>query len=323
MSFYIKYEWINVDNGMDIADFWESLIWFSELSKEIFKVWKIKTDVDVRVTSVRKWSIIADIAISLQDYIHSFWSFEDFLYFLEITNTELFNEITSKLQEIWSDWVQKWKDLESFNKDYPTVWSIIANGIYDLLKTYLFVVIYFKIKSRNIDKIRDDENVNIWNWQQVKWETLKLIKKIVNKWKSSHFLEPIIEDKVSSIKIWKGDGFIEINHQNFEDFIWEWNEVLPELKNWEKYEFIWSFTAMQSNRGETITFLSHHFKTSNNKNFQFSCYLVDWKTTENYSDYYGSSKSLKVLAEVIRISDYKKPKLKILDVEVYQTILDI
>ncbi len=323
MWFIIKYEWINVDNWMDIDDFWESLIWFSELAKDIFKVWKIKTDVDVKITSVRKWSIIVDIALSLQDYIHSFWSFQDFLYFIEITNIELFNEITNKLQEIWSEWVQKWKDLESFNKDYPTIGSIISNWIYDLIKTYLIIVIYFKIKWKKIDNVRDKENIDIWNWKQVKWETLKSIKKIVNKWKSSHFLEPIIEDKVSDIKIWKDNDFIEINNNNFEYFIWEWNEILPELKNWEKYEFNWSFTAMQSNRGETITFLSHHFKSNNNQPFYFSCYLMDWNTTEDYSDFYGTSKSLKILAEVIRISNYKKPKLKILEVELYQTSLNI
>jgi hypothetical protein len=39
MNFIIKYEWISLDEWMDIRDFWESLIWFSELSKEIFKIW--------------------------------------------------------------------------------------------------------------------------------------------------------------------------------------------------------------------------------------------------------------------------------------------
>ena len=76
--------------------------------------------------------------------------------------------------------------------------------------------------------------------------------------------------------------------------LWDWFELYNS-------EFNWSFTAMQSNRGKTITFLSHHFKSSNNQPFQFSCYLKDWKTTEDYSDFYWASKSLKMLAEVIRV----------------------
>jgi len=308
---------------MDIEDFWESLIWFSELSKEIFKVWKIKTDVDVKITSVRKWSIIVDIAISLQDYVNSFWSFEDFLYFIEITNTELFNEITNKLEEIWNNWVKNINSLEEWAKEHPIQWWIVWAWIYDLIKTTFVAIKDYKVKNKKVENIWDKENIDLWNWKIVKWETLKSIKKIVNKWKSSHFLEPIIEDKVSNIKIWKDNDFIEINDNNFEDFVWKWNEILPELINWEKYEFNWSFTAMQSNRGETITFLSHHFKSNNNQPFQFSCYLKDWETTEDYSDFYGASKSLKVLAEVIRVSNYKKPKLKILEVELFQQILDI
>lgn len=323
MNFTIKYEWINLDNWMNIEDFWGSLIWFSSLSKEIFKVWKIKADVDVKVTSVRKWSIIVDIALWLQDYIHSFWSFEDFLYFIELTNQELFNEITGKLQEIWSEWAKKWNSLEEYAKENPIQWWLIWASIFRLVEITFVAIKDYKVKHKNLNNVWDRDEVDIWNWKKVKWEALKSIKKIVNKWKSAHFLEPIIEDKVSNIKIWEDNDYIEINNNNFESFIGEWNEILPELKNWEKYDFTGSFTAMQSNRGETITFLSHHFKNNNNQAFHFSCYLKDWESTEDYSDFYWASKSLKVSAEVIRVSDYKKPKLKILDVELFQTSLNI
>lgn len=323
MWFIIKYEWINLDNWMNIKDFWESLIWFSELSKDIFKIWKIRTDVDVKIISVRKWSIVVDIALSIENYINSFSNFTDFLYFIEITNLDFYNEIISKLQEIGKIWIEKWNDLESFNKDYPTIWSIIANWVYDLIKTFLIVTVIFKIKEKNTNNILNTDNIDIWNWKIVKWETLKEIKKIVSKWKWTHFLEPIIEDKVSKINIWEEWNFIEIDNSNFEYFIWEWNEILPELVNWNKYEFIWSFTAMQSNRWETISFSSHQYKYNNNQSFQFNCFLLDWKTTEDYAEFYWNSKELKLTAEVIRVSNYKKPKLKILNVELHQTALDL
>lgn len=323
MKFSLKYEWVNVDNWMDIKDFWESLLGFWELSKEIFKVGKIKTDVDVKITSVRKGSIIVDIALSLTDYINSFSSFEDFLYFIEITNRELFIEITSKLETISNESVNKINTLEQWAKENPIKWWVIGACVYDLIKTTLLVVKDYKIKWRKVENIWDKEDIDIGSWKMIKWETLKSIKVLVDKWKSVHFLEPIIEDKVNKIKIWKDSEYIEINNDNFEYFIWEWNEILPELKNWWKYEFRWSFTAMQSNRWETITFLSNHFKNNNNQAFQFSCYLVDGKTTEDYSDFYWASKSLKLQAEVIRVSNYKKPKLKILDVELHQTSLNL
>ena len=323
MNFTIKYEWLNVDNWMDIKDFWESLIWFSELSKEIFKIWKIKTEVDVKITSVRKWSIIVDIALWISDYIHSFSSFEDFLYFIEITNTELFNEITDKLQELWTEWANKWNSLEEYAKENPIAWWIIWASIFELIKLTFLSIKDYKIKDKNIENIWNKENINIWNWKFIKWETLKAIKKVVNKWKSSHFLEPIIEDKVSNIKIWKEADYIEINNDNFEYFIGKWNEILPELENGKNYEFTGSFTAMQSNRWETISFASHLHKNNNGQPFHFSCYLLDWKTTEDYAEYYWNSKDLKIIAEVIRISNYKKPKLKIIEVELHQQVLDI
>lgn len=323
MNLTIKYEWLNLSEWMDIKDFSESLIWFSDLSKEIFKIWKIKSDIDVKVTSVKQWSIIVDLVLWITDIISSFSSLEDFLYFLELTNADCYDEITKKLEEFWNYWAMKWQNLEEFTKEHPFLMWVVWAWVYDLLIVTIKTIRDFKIKDKKVEEIPDTQKIDVWNWTLIKWEALKDMKKIVIKWKSINFLEPIIEDEITSINISSEKESVEINNSNFDYFIWKWNEILPNLINWEIYYFIGSFTWMQSNRWETISFTSEEYKTKNNQPFQFSCYLPFWRTTEDYAEFYGASKRLKVRAEVVRISEYKKPKLKILSVSLFQTALDI
>lgn len=323
MSFFIRYDWSSIEDGIDIRDFWESLIGFQEFSKEILKAGKISTDIDIKVTSVRKGSIIVDIAFCTKEIHELFWSLQEFLYFLQIVAPEYYAQIQEQLMTIGNDAVHTWENLETFARQNPIAWWLIWAGIYDLIKIGFRAIGEFQVKTKSIESLPDTELVNIGKGKNVPAGFLKQTKKMVESWKGIAFLEPIIDEKIQNIQIGDTDDHEEVNEQNLWFFIGEWQEILPDLKNGSVKIFQWSFTGMQSNHGETMTFKSSEFKDKRNNYFLFSCLLPPQKKTEDFKDFYGESKHLKLTSEIYRSSPYKKPKLILQDVEIEQTSLGL
>lgn len=308
---------------MDIRDFSESLIGFQELAKDIFRTGKISSDIKIKITSVRKGSILVDTLFVAQQIHEVFKSLEDLLYFLQIVAPEYYLQFQHQLSAIWNDASQSWQSLEAFSRQNPFISWIVWAGTYDLIKTSFKAMGRYGLKNKKIESIPDNEQIDIGNGQKVPCGFLKQTKKIIESGKSLSFLEPIIEDKVSSIQIWTPEDFEEVQDTNLWNFIGEWQEILPGLKNGEVKIFKGSFTGMQSNNGETITFKSSEYRDKRNNYILFCCLLPRWKKTEDFKDFYGESKILKLNAEIYRSSVYKKPKFILLEVDIEQTTLDL
>ncbi len=85
---------------MDIRDFSESLIGFQELAKDIFRTGKISSDIKIKITSVRKGSILVDTLFVAQQIHEVFKSLEDLLYFLQIVAPEYYLQFQHQLSAI-------------------------------------------------------------------------------------------------------------------------------------------------------------------------------------------------------------------------------
>lgn len=315
----IIYRWdnVNLDNWISIEELGEQLINFSDLSKTIFKeVWKIDTkDLDLKITWLKNGSIIIDLIIdNIGDFVSCFKNVYDFLNYLHTIDIDIYN----KAIEYINSSINSYKELENWGKDHPIALSIstliiasYGNNLTNFLKKIF--KISKKVKILDVESFSDDSEINI-DWLPIKWKIVKNTKKIINQWKFVDFLEPIAEDKVNAIDIWLNEDFEEISNTDFENLIGDWFTVLPEYKNGEEYDFFWSFTAMQSNVGETMKLKCSNLKDKNGKYFLLSCIPSDWHTTEEYKEFYWESIIVNVEAEVFRNSVYKKPKLIIKNV---------
>lgn len=332
---FLKFEW-NIDNWIKIQDLSNSLIWYEKFIKSSFKSFDVNVEnIELRIFDIRKWSIIVDI-IFQYELFELFLTTNTFLDILKIVDVDAFNYVQNNI--INTFWLNAeisiktlWESVEAYWRQKPVstwiwvaVWVHYSLKILDkLLEKIYFLIVDKKIKnSKNIDTLSDEQEIEL-DWMNIKWKYLKKLKNtVINKWKAKELLEPIINDDIEVIKIWNEESIIDSWNINL--FLWEWSEILPFLINGQSYEFIWSFTAMQSNKWETMKFKSQlvkytskmiQTKNQHSEDFLFVVHLPYWLTTENYISYYWESKILKLTAEVLRENEFKKPKLKLLNVE--------
>lgn len=334
-STFLKFEW-DVDDWIKIQDLSNALAWYEKFIKSSFKSFDVNVEnVELKIYDIRKWSIIIDI-IFQYELLELFLTPNTFLDILKVVDLEIFNHVQENIVNTF--WLNAevnvktiWESIETYWRQNPvrtsiwvTVWTHYSLKILDklLAKIYFFIVNKKLKNSVSIDNSNDEQEIDL-DWTHVKWKYLKKLKNtVINKWKAKELLEPIINDDIESIKIGNEESII--NSSNINLFLGEWSEILPFLVNGQKYEFLGSFTAMQSNKWETMKFKTQLVKIdwkivqTKNKHWEDFLFVVNlpyWETTENYISYYWESKILKLEAEILRENEYKKPKLKLLNVD--------
>lgn len=332
---FLKFEW-DIDEWIKIQDLSNALIWYEKFIKSSFKSFDVNVDnIELKIYDIRKWSIIVDIVFQYE-LLNLFLTTNTFLDILKVVDLDIFNHVQENIVNTF--WLNAevsvksiWESIEAYWRQNPvstaiwvTTWTHYSLKILDklLLKIYYFIVNKKLKNSTAIDNSNDEQEIDL-DWIKVKWKYLKKLKNnVINKWKAKELLEPIINDDIETIKIWNEESII--NSWNINLFLWEWSEILPFLTNWQVYDFIWSFTAMQSNKWETMKFKAQLVKIdwkmiqTKNKHWEDFLFVVNlpyWETTENYITYYWESKILSLKAEILRDNEYKKPKLKLLSVK--------
>jgi len=131
-----------------------------------------------------------------------------------------------------------------------------------------------------------------------------------------NLLWPIINDSVESIEVSQDRSFTNntshIGNDDLDQLLCKDNEILPELVNGEIYKLTGVISSLKSTRGDSLTF---HYITKE------GCYNLDLLPptgldSKNYISFY--KENVVINAKVDRISIYKKPKLKLVDIELTQ-----
>ena len=128
-------------------------------------------------------------------------------------------------------------------------------------------------------------------------------------------LKPLIEDKAASIEVSAERKFknpVSINQNNFEKYLGEEEKILPHLENGDIHSLRGEIRSLKSTRGDSLTF-RYIYK---NKRYNMDLFPPDGVSTKQYIAYY--KEKVLVEAEVIRISFYKKPKLKLQSIDFSQ-----
>jgi hypothetical protein len=290
ISIRYKWNWLSLNDWIDIEELWNNLLEFSKLSKSILKdVWHVDiTNVNLKIVWLKNWSIIVDIIINnawnILEWFKDLYSLLDYLYTVDLEVYKLATDFINKNVNSYNEIENRWKDHPVFLLLVSFLLNVYRWSITKFLKKILKISKSVK-DNKKIDTLKDNQDI-ILSWESIKWSIAKRTKKLVDQWKYEEFLEPFIDDKIESIEIWEENDFEKIDETNYQKMLWTWFEIVPQFKNGEVYDFVWSFTAMQSNIWETMTLRSSDIKDRANKPMLFSCIPDDDCTSEQYKNYY-------------------------------------
>lgn len=315
-NFYIHYE-LNELDSIDLEALWKSIIWFNSLLKETFKISNIDWEIEIQAIQPKEGSIIIpilfDLALNHSDLL--FWNIDNFLDFLQITNTDLYNQANQYIQEVWYStaneinfWtieIIKWntsiqKDFNNFADKRPWEFAIYQK-VGEILLWLFYLWIFKKTKELKNKNIPDNETPKSY---------FSKIKKIWKRFKGALF--PLKTWDVKEIwfsKTWNKkdiDENTKITPKNMGDYLPDSEEIMKSYKDWLKYNFTWEIKNFQSSRWD---FLKIKVETDEWKKL-LVCKPSDWHTTEEFIQYYKKKVFFK--AEVLRESMFQIPKLKIL-----------
>jgi len=293
----IKYQWDPEKGGVDLKTLGESIVGFNSVIKETVKVLRIHGEVSVKASVVKDGSIIFEILTELSSIVSSipFENLQSFLDFLELVGKQTVSDgfaLASKAHE----------DLNSLYAKYPLDATLLGYGIVKLIA--------WAKRQKKVVTIQDDEGKFLPKNYAIRLH--KLIKKRVFK----KALIPFVEEEVSEIEIravYELRQPVIINNQNFEEYLSEEEQILPEYENGKVYRFVGSIVGLESSRGEYIKFKIDGIER---KYSLLIAFPGNGKNTEDFLEFY--KKQVLIEAEVMRKSFYQKPKLIIRSIDLMQ-----
>jgi len=109
---------------------------------------------------------------------------------------------------------------------------------------------------------------------------------------------------------------VEINIDNFENYLSEDEKILPDFYGGEVYSFKGKIISMQCGKGDSMKIRLTDFPK---KCRDLVCYPSEGRTTKDFDDFYGKEVAVKALVE--RKSFYQKPKLHLQEIDLFQSNL--
>lgn len=285
----------------DLSDLGKSLIGFEKLCKQLEIITKINGNVSIQAQGLREGSLIIDVLIKLEDVDHlaPFDQFEYLLEFLQLASSQYYQVALNYFQQISS----KNKSVEDFLREHP-LGTIGLAGLYSAALVEL-INLAKMLKSRPL-KAGEITSERVENE----------LNKLINNNKSFRLtLQPLIDDKVSSIEVINGSEFYKqalIDDNNLGAYLRKEDQILPALEDGEQYRLVGRITSLKSTRGDSLTFRYHDKK----KIYSLDLFPKHGETTKQYINYYLEDVNIK--AEVIRTSLYKKPKLRLINISLRQ-----
>lgn len=309
-TIYIKYKWFDDSTELGLSSLGKSLIWIDDVITDIFRISKMKADLDIKVVKAEEWSIIVYIASNL--IFHSwqipFDTMQDLLEFLILADYSKYLEIYNALSETAFEWYQ---DMEAFFSNHPIA--------YDFVKWICWFIVWWftlwkvaKWMTINVN-LNSNQPIAIGD-QHVTPYQLTQIKSTVIKWWFNNVFEPFVEDETDEFEIWTVDDNnnripnLIIDNNDFSNYLSDWHEVLPAFIDGNSYELAWRITAMQVSKWESM-----QYKTNlENKNRYLKLKNQTDNHIENYRNYFNQDVIIK--AVIKRTSLFKKPTLLLSDI---------
>lgn len=304
--FYIKYKGPNPENSsqIDLVELGNSIAGLDPLLNKIFAASKINGDLEVKANKIEDGCILIDLLMQVDQAAGAlpFDNVQDLLNFLQFVDhaqflvaQQFFDNITDT-----ADALDKYWSAHPFRAQMLTNFVTLAIAFSKQLKTRLDL---------------------IFNGRPVSPKLAKGLQKTVKSKSYKKVLHPFTEDHVSSIEFSTEKTFrspAKIDNSNFESYLPEDEAILPKLENGDVVAITGTIVGMQHSRGDTLKFQF----SDGSKKHTLVTYPKEGETTKDYADYYTQD-TLLLTAEVVRLSMYKKPKLKVVDIQESQLQMDL
>ncbi|HMN11871.1 MAG TPA: hypothetical protein PKD55_06045 [Bellilinea sp.] len=300
---FLKYVGAFTENDSEIplSDLGKSLASFERLVAELVKICRVNGEVVVTATVSREGSHVVDTIIHINNVAGQlpFDVPEYFIQFLKMAGDESWRQVA----EHFKDLNNIREGLNSYVADHPVDIGVI---------TWLITKLINKARNHKRSPFVEDKELPA----RVAKELYGLIKR--NGFKG--FVSPIINESVGEIEISPDREFragsAKINEGNFEDYLTEDNEILPDFVNGVEVVLDGEITSVKGTRGDSLTFQYIESGTV----YNLELFPPAGKNTKHYVQFY--KERVRVTAIVERTSMYKKPKLHLSDIEQAQATLN-
>jgi len=286
----------NDENPVGLSELGESLVGFDYVFREFARVLRIEGGVQVSATSSRRGSVIVDTLISgAQSAVHWFGTVNDFLTFLELVKGPLWEKAQKFFHEIGG--------IHRTLNDY-----VAANPVDSAIITTLMAKAFQKL----LEKARKNKKAPDYSDRELPKRIAKELNKLIKKGAFKTALTALTQDAAESIEVSVTRTFDEvtiINQTNVQDYLAEQDQILPHLKDGDLEPLSGKITSLRGTRGDSMTFhLAYQGETYN-----LDTLPAEGKTSKSYTNLYQEDVVIK--AWVMRDSLYKKPRLKIQEIE--------
>tara|TARA_B110001469_G_scaffold123583_1_gene135841 strand:+ start:721 stop:1566 length:846 start_codon:yes stop_codon:yes gene_type:complete len=270
----------------------------------------MECDVELQAKGTSEGSLVVDALLQFAgDANDIFSNLDNYLEFAKLFGKEYWNEAV----EHFNTFETTQDTLNDYFSKKPLDLAIASACL-----TKLFLILRKigkdkKLKSDEeiISELSDDVP------ERIAQELLVLLKK-----KSIYkAIAPLVGDVAKSIEIDTSKEFknpvVRIDQENFQDFLTDDDQILPDYENGMTYSFDGEITSIKSTRGDSMTF---HTKIGE-KTYNLDLNPSEGHTTKFYLEYYQENVHLH--ATIIRKSLYKKPKLRLHKIELNQAQLEL
>ena len=289
------------DSEIPLSDLGKSLISFERLTKEFASICRLNGEIVITATPSREGSHIVDAVLHIKTSLGQlpFDSAEHLIEFLKIASEVTYDQTIDYFKDI----NKIHEDLNYYFATYPFDITLFSLAIAKLIK-------WAKKQKTTPLPVEEDLPKRI----------AKELHSLINKNGFKGYVYPIINETVSSIEMSPDRNFgtatARIDEKNFESYLTEENEILPELVNGEQATLDGEITSLKSTRGDSLTL---HYEDGG-KTYNLDLLPEAGKTTKSYIQFY--KEKVRVSAFVERDSMYKKPKLELGEIELIQATLD-
>jgi hypothetical protein len=235
---FLKYVGIVSENDSEIplSDLGKSLIHFEKIVQDLSRICRLEGDLSVTVIPSREGSHIIDMILHFEPALGQlpFSSPENLLEFLKLTGETVTHDVFDYAIDA----------REYLNKYFAEKPFDIA--VFALLIPKLLMLIR-RIKKKK--QIPEDE---------LSKKIAKELKDLLEKNSLKGFVFPIVEESAASIEVSPNRDFrghtAKIDQGNFEDFLAEENQILPDFMNDDEKTLAGEITSLKGTRGDSFTF---------------------------------------------------------------------
>lgn len=309
IPFYVRYdEWIDIHS---LSWIWESIIWLEELLIKLVKTsWLDDEKISVKIDSVEWWCITFCLNIDIIVAINIFKDLKDFY--------DILTFLTPDINLIWKEAIELHRKINDFASDNPVDYDLVKFLLTNW--TLIWILKWFIKDLIKILPSQKDRLTTNYEWYSIPKSIAIKSQKIIKSNAFKKTLSPFIDEKINNIEFSTDKTFkksTKINSNNFWDYLWKDQQILPEWRNWDVKEIQWKFVSWQVKKGKSLSFRINWLPKFLR---DFTCYPDDSMEINDFTEYL-SKDNLLLKVEVNRISLYTKPKLIIHDIS--ETILNL